>query len=34
MVRDTKDRAGVTLSIGGDAWRQFAAGVKDGAFKP
>ena len=34
MVRDTKDRAGGTLTIGRDAWRQFATGVKDGTFKP
>ena len=34
MVRDTTDRAGVTLSIGGDAWRQFAAGVKNGTVEP
>ncbi len=28
-VRDTKDRAGVTLAFGPDEWRRFAATVKD-----
>jgi hypothetical protein len=29
MVRDTKDRAGAALVFGPDAWRRFAARVKD-----
>ena len=29
LVRDTKDRAGAMLAIGPDAWRRFAASVKD-----
>ena len=29
MVRDTKDRAGSALMFGPDAWRRFAAEVKD-----
>jgi hypothetical protein len=28
LVRDTKDRAGVVLAFGPDAWRRFAARVK------
>ena len=28
-VRDTKDRAGAVLTFGPDAWRRFAAKVKD-----
>jgi hypothetical protein len=28
-VRDTKDRAGAVLTFGPDAWRRFAATVKD-----
>jgi len=29
LVRDTKDRAGATLAFGPDAWREFAARVKN-----
>lgn len=29
MVRDTKDRAGVVLAVGADAWRRFAATVRE-----
>jgi hypothetical protein len=29
MVRDTKDRAGAALTFGPDAWRRFAARIKD-----
>jgi uncharacterized protein DUF397 len=29
MVRDTKDRAGAALTFGPDAWRWFAARIKD-----
>jgi hypothetical protein len=29
LVRDTKDRAGAMLAITPDAWRRFAASVKD-----
>jgi len=29
MVRDTKDRAGAALAFGPDAWRRFAARIKD-----
>lgn len=29
LVRDTKDRAGAVLAIGADAWRQFAATVRE-----
>lgn len=29
VVRDTKDRAGALLAFGADAWRRFAATVKD-----
>jgi hypothetical protein len=29
MVRDTKDRAGAALAFGPDAWRRFAATIKD-----
>jgi hypothetical protein len=29
MVRDTKDRAGAALTFGPDAWRRFAAKIKD-----
>ena len=29
MVRDTKDRAGAALMFGPDAWRRFAARIKD-----
>lgn len=28
-VRDTKDRAGAVLTFGPDAWRRFAATIKD-----
>lgn len=28
-VRDTKDRAGAALTFGPDAWRRFAATIKD-----
>jgi hypothetical protein len=28
-VRDTKDRAGAALAFGPDAWRRFAARIKD-----
>jgi hypothetical protein len=28
-VRDTKDRTGAALAFGPDAWRQFAAMIKD-----
>jgi hypothetical protein len=28
-VRDTKDRSGVVLTFGPDAWRRFAATIKD-----
>lgn len=30
MVRDTTDRAGVTLSVTADAWQVFTAGIKQG----
>jgi hypothetical protein len=29
VVRDTKDRAGAALAFGPDAWRRFAATIKD-----
>lgn len=29
MVRDTTDRAGAALAFGPDAWRRFAAGLKN-----
>jgi hypothetical protein len=29
MVRDTTDRAGAALTFGPDAWRRFAATIKD-----
>jgi hypothetical protein len=29
VVRDTKDRAGAALTFGPDAWRRFAARIKD-----
>lgn len=29
LVRDTKDRAGAALTYGPDAWRRFAATIKD-----
>jgi len=29
LIRDTKDRDGVTLSIPAGAWRAFAATIKD-----
>jgi hypothetical protein len=29
MVRDTKDRAGAVLAVGVDAWRLFAAMVRE-----
>jgi hypothetical protein len=29
VVRDTKDRAGAALTFAPDAWRRFAATVKD-----
>jgi hypothetical protein len=29
MVRDTKDRGGAALAFGPDAWRRFAATIKD-----
>lgn len=29
LVRDTKDRAGTVLTFGSDAWRRFAATIKD-----
>jgi hypothetical protein len=29
LVRDTKDRAGAALTFGPDAWRRFAARIKD-----
>jgi hypothetical protein len=29
MVRDTKDRADAALTFGPDAWRRFAARIKD-----
>jgi hypothetical protein len=29
MVRDTTDRAGAALTFGPDAWRRFAARIKD-----
>jgi hypothetical protein len=29
LVRDTKDRAGAVLTFGPDAWRRFAATIKD-----
>ena len=28
-VRDTRDRAGAVLTFGPDAWRRFAATIKD-----
>jgi hypothetical protein len=31
LVRDTKDRAGAVLTFTPDAWRAFAASVKDSA---
>ena len=30
LVRDTKDRAGAVLAFAPDAWRKFAARVKNG----
>jgi len=29
LVRDTKDRAGAVLAVGADAWRRFAATVRE-----
>jgi hypothetical protein len=29
LVRDTRDRAGAVLAVGTDAWRRFAATVKE-----
>lgn len=29
LVRDTKDRAGAALAFGPDAWRRFAAAIRD-----
>jgi Domain of unknown function (DUF397) len=29
VVRDTKDRAGAALTFGADAWRRFAATIRD-----
>ena len=29
MVRDTKDRGGVTLTVPADAWREFAARIAE-----
>jgi hypothetical protein len=29
LVRDTKDRGGEALTFGPDAWRRFAATIKD-----
>jgi hypothetical protein len=29
LVRDTKDRAGAVLTVGADAWRRFAATVRE-----
>jgi hypothetical protein len=29
VVRDTRDRAGAALAFGPDAWRRFAATIKD-----
>jgi hypothetical protein len=29
VVRDTKDRAGAVLTVGPDAWRQFAATLRN-----
>ena len=29
VVRDTKDRAGAALAFGRDAWRRFAATIRD-----
>ena len=29
VVRDTKDRAGAVLTFGPDAWRRFAATIKE-----
>jgi hypothetical protein len=29
VVRDTKDRAGATLTFGADAWRRFAVTIRD-----
>lgn len=31
LVRDTKDRAGAVLTFTPDAWRAFAAGIKNSA---
>jgi hypothetical protein len=31
LVRDTKDRAGAVLTFAPDAWRVFAAGIKNSA---
>ena len=31
VVRDTKDRAGVVLAFGPDAWQWFAATIKNAA---
>lgn len=31
VVRDTQDRAGAVLAFGPDAWRRFAATIKDKA---
>lgn len=29
LVRDTRDRAGAVLAVGADAWRRFAATVRE-----
>jgi hypothetical protein len=29
VVRDTRDRTGAALAFGADAWRRFAARIKD-----
>jgi hypothetical protein len=29
LVRDTKDQAGTVLAVGADAWRRFAATVRE-----
>ena len=33
-VRDSKDSAGPVLLFGADAWRCFAAALKDGTLEP
>jgi Domain of unknown function (DUF397) len=32
LVRDTKDQAGTLLAVGAEAWRQFAATVRESSL--